>query len=116
MFVQTFVLVCGLLWSLPSPATALTAQEILLLKQNGVTEKTIQMMIESEMRANASRDAASREPAGVHTITRPDGRPAIVYRTGSVDAEARDAEERLKEARAWEMLRHLIIDTRSADD
>jgi hypothetical protein len=115
MFLKSILFVGGLMWIIPAMATALTTEEILLLKQNGVSEKTIQMMIESEIRAQSSRDAASQR-MGVQTITRPDGRRAIVYSTGNADQPARDEDERLKEERAWEMLRHLIVDTRSADD
>lgn len=88
-------------------------EEILLLKQNGVSEGTIQMMLQSEILAQHS-DAAG-EKMGVKTITRPGGQPAIVYTTGSGDQKIRDAEERLKEERAWEMLRHIIVDTRDGD-
>ena len=107
---------CALLVSLPCFAAALTVEEILLLKQNGVSEKTIQMMLESEQRAQTLNASASEPRMGVTTITRPDGKKAIVYNTGREGQDARDAEERLKEERAWEMLRHLIIDTRSTND
>lgn len=93
-------------------ARALTAEEVVLLKQNGVSEETIQRMLASEQAA--SRTEAHGERAGIRTIERPGGRKAIVYSTGSGDHAARQAAERLKEARAWEMLRHLIVDTRSA--
>ena len=116
MFAIILFIVCGLVWGQPSISAALTAEEVLLLKQNGVSEKTIQMMLESEKRAQLPRDTASQPGMGVSTITRPDGRKAIVYSTGRADPDARDAEERLKEERAWEMLRYLIIDTRSTEN
>lgn len=97
----------------PDPAHALTAQEVLLLKQNGVSDQTIQMMLQSEIAAN--RNAAAGQEMGVKTITRPNGKPAIVYSTGNGDRRERDAEERLKEERAWEMLRHIVVDTREKD-
>ena len=109
-------ILCALLVSLPCAAAALTVEEILLLQQNGVSEKTIQMMLESEKRAQTLNESASQPRMGVTTIMRPDGKKAIVYSTGREGQDARDAEERLKEERAWEMLRHLIIDTRSTDD
>lgn len=97
----------------PDPAHALTAQEVLLLKQNGVSDQTIQMMLQSEIAA--SRNAAAGQEMGVKTITRPNGKTAIVYSTGNGDRRERDAEERLKEERAWEMLRHIVVDTREKD-
>ena len=116
MFTIITFIVCGLVWGQPSISAALTAEEVRLLQQNGVSEKTIQMMLESEKRAQLPRDPASQPGMGVSTITRPDGRKAIVYSTGRSDRNSRDAEERLKEERAWEMLRHLIIDTRSTEN
>jgi hypothetical protein len=99
---------------LPACALALTAEEILLLKQNGVSEKTIQMMLQSEI--EAQRQCTKDEGMGIRTIIRPGGQPAIVYSTGSDDHQRRKAEERLKEARAWEMLRHIIVDTRDTGE
>ncbi len=100
-----------LLWSLPLIASALTTEEILLLKQNGVSEKTIQMMLQSEI--EAQRDKAAGTPMGIETIVRPDGRPAIVYSTGSGNRRGKQDEEQKKVERAWRMLRHIIVDTRT---
>ena len=116
MYPMIIFIVCSLLGGMPSNATALTVEEILLLKQKGVSEQTIQMMLESEMRAQSLHEPASQERMGVTTIPRPAGRKAIVYTTGQPDPDARDAERRLQEQRAWEMLRHLIVGTRSSDD
>ena len=101
-------------WLLPATALALTAEEILLLKQNGVSEKTIQMMLQSEIEAR--REEAKDDGMGIKTIIRPGGRPAIVYSTGRDDHAQHQAEERLKEARAWEMLQHIIVDTRKTEN
>lgn len=99
-----------LVWMLSVTALALTPEEILLLKQNGVSEKTIQMMLQSEI--EAQRHKKNGDEMGIKTIVRPNGQPAIVYSTGSDDHRRHGAEERLKEQRAWEMLRHIIVDTR----
>ncbi len=107
---------CSLLLALPCDADALTAEEIVLLKQHGVSETTIQMMIESEQRAHAFHGSPSQPGMGVATIPRPGGGKAIIYSTGPPDATPLDAAARLREERAWEMLRHLIIDTRSGAD
>lgn len=112
MKLRTMLIVCCLLWGLPAVSEALTAEEILLLKQNGVSEKTIQMMLQSEMLAQSQHDRTADRTMGVKTITRPDGRSAIVYTTGSENRDAHSAEERLKEERAWEMLRYIIVDAR----
>ena len=116
MFAIITLIVCGLVWGQPSTSAALTAEEVRLLQQNGVSEQTIQMMLESEKRAQPPHDTASQPGMGITTITRPGGRKAIVYSTGRADQDTRTAEERLKEERAWEMLRHLIIDARSTEN
>ena len=103
-----------LLWGVPTRSLAMTVEEILLLKQNGVSEETIQMMLQSEMQSQDN--IATGEKMGTRTIVRPGGQPAIVYSTGSDTRNAYDEEERLKEERAWEMLRHIIVDTRVKDD
>jgi hypothetical protein len=106
----------GLLLGMPTASAALTAEEILLLKKNGVSETTIQMMLKSEILVESRCRKDPQETMGVKTIRRPDGRAAIVYSTGRGDHGAKDAEERLKEERAWEMLRNLIVDTRGSGD
>jgi hypothetical protein len=110
------VIFCGLFLGMPATSAALTAEEILLLKENGVSETTIQMMLESEILAQSQGHANPQETMGVKTIRRPDGRKAIVYTTGRENRDDKDAEQRLKEERAWEMLRHLIVDTRESVD
>jgi hypothetical protein len=102
-----------LLGCIPALSQALTVKEILQLKQRGISDRTIQMMLQSESRAK--RSAASQK-MGVKTITRPDGRTAIVYSTGSDAQDVHSREERLKEKRAWEMLRNIIVDTHPTGD
>ena len=109
-------IICCLVWLLPAPLGALTVEEILLLKQKGVSEETIQMMLQSEIQAHSLQKSAADQTMGIQTIARPGGRSAIVYSTGSGDQDARNAKERLKEERAWEMLRHIIVDTRFIKD
>ena len=111
------ILIVGCLgWIVPTISGALTVEEILLLKQNGVSEKTIQMMLQSEIQAQERHGSATAEKMGVRTITRPDGGSAIVYSTGSDNWDDRDTEERLKEERAWEMLRNIILDTQVIEE
>lgn len=113
MKIRFMLILCCLWWVAPTHSGALTMEEILLLKQNGVSEQTIQMMLESEMQAK--QGSAAEERMGVRTIARPDGQSAIVYSTGNGNRDARDAEERLKEKQAWEMLPNIIVDTRVSD-
>jgi len=114
MKVLILLLIGGLGVWLPGSAHALTTEEILLLKQNGVSEYTIQLMLQSEI--TAAQNAAAGKEMGLKTITRPNGQPAIVYSTGSGDPKPREAEERLKEERAWEMLRGIIVDARGGEE
>jgi len=116
MKIRLIFIICCLGWLVPTPSEALTVEEILLLKQNGVSEETIQMMLQSEIQARSLQNGAASQTLGTRTITRPGGQSAIVYSTGSGDQYDRNAEERLKEEQAWEMLRHIIVDTRPADD
>ncbi|WP_372677009.1 hypothetical protein [Desulfosarcina sp.] len=116
MKITRMLIICGLVWLVPAPSGALTVEEILLLKRNGVSEETIQMMLQNEIHVHSLQTGAAGPAMDIQTITRPDGRPAIVYSTGSGDHDAREAEERLKEQRAWKMLRHIIVDTRPTDD
>jgi hypothetical protein len=53
MKIRSLLVVSCLCWVVPVDSGALTVQEIVLLKQNGVSEQTIQMMLQSEMRAGA---------------------------------------------------------------
>ncbi len=110
MKTSLMLIVCCLLWGVPFHSGALTVEEILLLKQKGVSEETIQIMLQSEMQARRSNTAGIR--MGIETIVRPGGQPAIVYATGNDNQDTRAAAERLKEEQAWEMLRHIIVDTR----
>ncbi|WP_319408500.1 hypothetical protein [uncultured Desulfosarcina sp.] len=112
MKIRLMPILCCLWWVIPAASEALTANEILQLKQNGVSEETIQMMLQSEMQAQSQKGSSEGETMGIKTITRPGGQPAIVYSTGSGGHDVRDADERLKEEQAWEMLRHVIVDTR----
>jgi len=114
MKIRFMLIVCCLCWGVPVDSGALTVEEILLLKQNGVSEQTIQMMVHSEMLGRQGPTAG--QPMGVKTITRPGGQSAIVYSTGSSNQNSRDAQAHQKEEQAWEMLRQLIVDTRETDN
>ena len=116
MKITLMFIICCLGWLAPATSGALTVEEILLLKQNGVSEETVQMMLQSEIQARALQNRTVEQSMGIQTITRPGGRSAIVYSTGGGDQDAHGANERLKEQQAWEMLRHIIVDTRPKRD
>jgi len=86
---------------------ALTPEQVIALKNAGVTDQTIQMMIRQE------QDAAAGNPAD-HSARREikdaDGKTVIIYSSGR-PASSSQAEEKQTE-RAWEMLNNIIIDSR----
>lgn len=87
-----------------TPAYALTADEVLRLKKAGVSDQTIQLMLEQERQG-----AATRSP-----VTQTDRE--VVYQAGQ-DVPARVQEnrrrEREKERRAMEAVGNIIIDGRN---
>jgi hypothetical protein len=89
MKIRLMLILCCLCWTVPAQLLALTVEEILQLKQNGVSEETIQMMLQSEMQAQSQHDSTAGQTMGIQTITRPGGQSAIVYSTGSGDPYAR---------------------------
>jgi hypothetical protein len=93
--------------SWPSTVFALTAAEILALKKGGVSEETIRTMLQQEAAMKASaKDAVM----GRQEIRDSEGNLSIQYSTGNT-VKSRDLEQQ-KVDKAWEMLQHLIIDTR----
>ncbi len=112
MMIRLVIAACCLWWAAPVEAAALTAEQIVWLKQNGVSEATIQRMCQSEVQGGSA--APDTDRFGVNPIVQPDGKRAIVYSTGDAGRtdEGVDTEARLKEERAWEMLRYIIVDTR----
>ena len=92
---------------------ALTVDEILKLKQAGVEDRTIQMLIERE---KARREGTGG--VGVEVTTRPDGGKEVNYYSVPASEEERKAqqEEEEKMEKAMEILRNIIIDDRRLDD
>jgi len=94
----------------PQPGQCLTAEEIGHLKKAGVSDDTIQLMIEQE------REQARDSPTGIWDVENEDGSRSTIYRVDDGDqASERRRIEREKVDRAWEMLRNLIIDARESD-
>ena len=79
---------------------ALTTDEIILLKKNGVSDETIQLMLKNDLE-KSKYDSTS---PGIKETDN-----AITYSTGkSSDNLSREEQENLD--RAWDMLRHLKLE------
>jgi hypothetical protein len=89
---------------LPGTASPLTTDEILLLKKNGVSEQTIQLMIQSDMQNKNRADSSIQ-------IT--DTKSATTYSTGKSAAVPLTQEEQRNMERAWKMLENLSVEIES---
>lgn len=91
------------------PLFALTIDQIIKLKEAGVDDRTIQMLIEQEKKGQEAK-----EGLGVKEVPRPEGgKDKIYYSTTTQEEDARvQQEEKQKLERAWEILRNIIIDER----
>jgi len=90
------------LW--PFLASALTPEQVIKLKKAGVSEKTIQMMIDQE-----TKSSDPYATMGVKEIKDKDGNTVIIHTTGRNSGSAADDEEAKKVDKAWEMLRGLTF-------
>lgn len=110
-----FPLICFLLMAIPPLAPGLTVDEVLHLKQQGVSDETIQLMIQQEMQRERLSDP--NKNMGVHRVAEPDGKRATIYSTGENNHrdDCGEESEREKRDRAWEMLNNIVIDTRDED-
>lgn len=90
-----------------STVEALSPEQVLALKKEGVSEETIQIMIRQE------KEALSGGPYdrfGTHEIRDESGHIAVIYSTGKITSSSQSAEEREKVEKAWKMLESLIIE------
>lgn len=79
---------------------AITPEQIIELKKAGVSDETIQIMLE-------------QEKEGTRVINDGQGNVYIIYSTGkSVRKGRADIKEEEKIERAWKMLENIIIDKR----
>ena len=101
-FRLSFLLICFFLMVVP--LHALTVEEIIRLKEAGVEDRTIQLLIEKD----------KEKGLGTAEIERPEGgRDKIHYSTTSPEEEiTRSQEEKEKMERSWEMLKNILIDQR----
>ncbi len=96
-----------LLTALSQQGYCLTAEEIAYLKKAGVSDETIQLMIQQE------NEEKRHSQTGVWETEDEMGNRSTLYHAGN-DEKKREREriEQEKVDRAWEMLRNLIIDAR----
>ena len=88
---------------------ALTSDQIIKLKKAGVSDKTIQMMIEQE------RDARQENPSdliGVREVKDKEGNVVKIYPAGRSTRESAGDAEEAKVEKAWKMSQNMIIDDR----
>jgi uncharacterized protein (DUF849 family) len=83
---------------------ALTPQEVIRLKKAGVSEKTIQLMIQQETEA---REKEAYDRIGMREIKDKNGNAYVIYSTGDSTI---DLEEREKVENAWKMLQNMVIE------
>ena len=91
-----------LLW--PFSASALTPEQVIELKKEGVSETTIQKMIEQQ-----KREKDPYATMGVKEVKDKDGNTVIIHSTGENTSGATDDEEAAKVEKAWEMLQNMTI-------
>ena len=103
-----------LVFFLTSSSCALTVEEVLQLKKEGVSNETIQLMIEQEMLHETLSDPDRN--MGVRRVEDPDGRKSTIYSTGTAEdrQDVGEESEWEKREKAWEMLDNVIIDTRDS--
>jgi hypothetical protein len=95
----------------PSWACALTTDEVIKLKKAGVSEKTMQMMIEQE---RSGKQGNPSDQIGVREVKDAEGNTSVIYSTGAPTAPTQNQSEQQKVEEAWKMLQNqnTIIDNR----
>jgi len=90
---------------------ALTTDEVIKLKKAGVSEKTIQTMIEQERTGKQPNPA---DQIGVREVKDAEGNTSVNYSTGAPTAPTQNQSEQQKAEEAWKMLQNqnMIIDNR----
>ncbi len=106
------IVIVAIIFFLPHLSFSLTVEEVIKLRKAGVSDETIQLMIQQEMQREELSDPYKN--IGVRKIKKPDGKSSTIYSTGEIE-DRRDYDEeseREKREKAWEMLNNIIIDTR----
>lgn len=88
---------------------ALTVDEIIRLKNAGVSDETIQLLIRRESEEREKHDPS--RIVGRKEITLPDGRRQIIYYSISdpEEVDRRRKEEKEKVEKSWDVLKNLIV-------
>ena len=111
-FIRGKTVLCFIIWVVAFnfciDGHALTTEQILSLRKAGVSDKTIQIMLQQEGETTASPESGM----GQKEVRDGQGNAAIVYSTGRSRGSDISKEERQKVEKAWEMLQHLMIDRR----
>ncbi len=101
-----FSLTAAFLLLLTPELKALTTEEVIQLKEKGVSDKTIQLMIQSE----TEKKEQVKKTSGIKEVKISDNKSEIIYSTGGPANRKIDAEEQKKMDNAWEMLKNLNIE------
>lgn len=90
---------------------ALTVDEVIRLKEAGVSDETIQMLIKHP-------PPGPYKTMGTWEVKDHDGKEATIYTTGTNEAQGKEDKETIEEEnreKAWEMLNNMVIDGRSGN-
>jgi hypothetical protein len=106
------LLIIAIILLLPYVSLSLTVEEVLKLKKAGVSDKTIQLMIQHEMQREKLSDPYKN--IGVRSIKESDGSSSTIYSTGEIEdrEDYEEESEREKREKAWKMLHNIVIDSR----
>jgi hypothetical protein len=103
--------VLTILCLIAAPTQALTVEELLKLKEAGVSDETIQLFLRLEMERLRQQGSSTM---GQRVVTGPDGKKRVI--TYFIEDPKQVSRERLmrdeEDRRSWEMLRQLLIDAR----
>jgi flagellar basal body-associated protein FliL len=91
---------------------ALTPEQIVRLKEAGVEDKTIQLMIQQEREVQAREREEVVDLPGTREIKDGTGSSAVIYSTGKSRGDEAGDSEKEKAEKAWKMLQHMVIDHR----
>ena len=91
---------------------ALTSEQIIRLKEAGVEDQTIRMMILQERELQARERENPADLLGTRVVKDGDGNSAMIYSTGKSRENDAGGAEQEKVEKAWKMLQNMIIDNR----
>lgn len=94
-----------------STARSLTVEEVLALKKAGIQDETIRIMMQQEKEGKRP----DVEVMGKREIRDGRGNVSVEYSTGGKMSSDASANQQQQVDKAWEMLRHLIVDARKTN-